>query len=386
MSDGSPLRVALIAGSLGQGGAEKQLLYLARELVRAEVEVQVFALTYGEHYESLFERAGVRVEWAGRHRPPLRIADLAAMVRRFRPHVVQAGHFFTNLYAVAAARVCGGAEIGAIRNDTHFDMAECGRWGRALLRAPRTLVANSREAARNAEAAGADANRVYVLTNVIDLDEFDRCALPARHAKPSAPAPHAETIVAAVARLVPAKRLDRLLRAIARARGAGVPLRGLIVGDGPERGRLEALACELGLLPEGVAFAGARPDVPRLLAGADILALTSQHEGFPNVVMEAMAARLPVVCTPAGDAASLVQEGVTGFVVPFDDEERLAARLIELAQAPAMRCAFGAAGRAVIEGQYRVDTLVPRALRIYQDAARLQHRTTTLQAVDSITR
>lgn len=381
MSDTHPLRVALIAGSLGQGGAEKQLLYLARELVRAEVQVQLFALTYGEHYESLFERAGVRVEWAGRHRPPLRIADLAAMVRRFHPHVVQAGHFFTNLYVVAAARVCGGAEIGAIRNDTRFDMAECGYWGRALLRAPRTLIANSREAARNAAAAGADASRVHVLSNVIDLDEFDRGALPVVRARA-----HVETMVASVARLVPAKRIDRLLRAIARARRAGVPLRGLIVGDGPERGRLEALARELGLLPDGVAFAGARPDVPRLLAGADILALTSQHEGFPNVLMEAMAARLPVVSTPAGDAASLVQDGITGFVVPFDDEERLTARLSELAQAPAIRRAFGVAGRAVVEERYRVDTLVPRALRIYQDAARLQHRATTLRAVDSIAR
>jgi glycosyltransferase involved in cell wall biosynthesis len=384
MSDARPLRVALIAGSLGQGGAEKQLLYLARELVRAEVEVQVFALTYGEHYESLFERAGVRVDWAGRHRPPLRIADLAMMVRRFHPHVVQAGHFFTNLYAVAAARLCGGAEIGAIRNDTRFDMAECGHWGRVLLRAPRTLIANSREAARNAEAAGAEANRVHVLTNVIDLADFDRG--PRQALRSGAPAPHVETIVASVARLVPAKRLDRLLRAIARVRRAGVPLRGLIVGDGPERVRLEALARELGLRPDGVVFAGARPDVPRLLSGADMLALTSQHEGFPNVLMEAMAARLPVVSTPAGDAASLVQEGVTGYIVPFDDEERLAGRLTELAESPAKRRAFGAAGRAIIEERYRVDTLVPRALRIYQDAARLQHRATTLRAVDSIAR
>jgi glycosyltransferase involved in cell wall biosynthesis len=293
-------------------------------------------------------------------------------------------------------------------------MAECGHWGRALLRAPRTLIANSREAARNAQAAGADASRLHVLGNVIDLPEFDRAArlppspLPSASASHAglvtqAPAlaatdaaaarvqmharPHGEPIVISVARLVQAKRLDRLLRALARARKVdGVRLRGVIVGDGPERANLEALARELGLLPDGVAFTGARADVPRLLAGADIFALTSQHEGFPNVVMEAMAARLPVISTPAGDAASLVQDGRTGYIVPFDDEEQLAAHLVTLARSPAERFAFGAAGRIIIEERYRVDTLVPRALRIYHHAAHLQHRNTTLHAVDSIAR
>lgn len=400
-----PLRVAFIAGSLGQGGAEKQLLYLARELVKADVEVKVFSLTIGEHFESLFERAGAPVEWAGRYRLPLRIADVSAMVRRFRPHIVQAGHFFTNLYAAAAARVCGGAEIGAIRNDTRFDMAECGHWGRALLRMPRTLIANSREAARNAQAAGADGSRVHVLTNVIDLPEFDRAARQplradgAAHAQAQAYAhsydhaqgsgrayAHVEPIVISVSRLVDAKRLDRLLRAIARTRQAGVRLRGVIVGDGPARTGLESLARELGLMPDGVVFTGARTDVPRLLAGADMLALTSQHEGFPNVVMEAMAARLPVISTPAGDAASLVQDERTGYIVAFDDEDQLTARLTTLARSPSQRLAFGAAGRTLIEERYRVDTLVRRALRIYHHAAERQHRSTTLHAVDSIAR
>jgi glycosyltransferase involved in cell wall biosynthesis len=165
-----------------------------------------------------------------------------------------------------------------------------------------------------------------------------------------------------------------------------VPLRGVIVGDGPARASLEARARERGLLPDGVAFTGARTDVPRLLAGADMLALTSQHEGFPNVVMEAMAARLPVISTPAGDAASLVQDGSTGYVVAFDDEDQLTAKLTSLARSPSQRLAFGAAGRALIEERYRVDTLVPRALRIYHQAAERQHRMTTLHAVDSIAR
>jgi glycosyltransferase involved in cell wall biosynthesis len=381
MPETHPLRVAFIAGSLGQGGAEQQLLYLTRELRRAHVEVHVFTLSRGERYEPLFEEAGVPITFAGHHRVPWRIADLAVTLRRFRPHVIQAGHFFTNLYVVAAARLSGAAEIGAIRNDMHFDMAECGRWGHALLHVPRTMIANSRAAARNAQGAGVDERRLHVLTNVIDLMAFDR-ASGGRHVDT-----RAEAVAIAVARLVPAKRIDRLLRALARARRMGARLRGVIVGDGPERGPLEALARELGLQPGGgVAFFGARGDVPRLMARADLLVLTSQHEGFPNVLLEAMTARLPVVTTPAGDAADLVRDGQTGFIVPFDDEEILVRRLIELARSPATRRVLGSAGRAHVEACCGLQGLAERALTIYHDAARQQRSARTLHAVDALAR
>jgi glycosyltransferase involved in cell wall biosynthesis len=385
MSEFDRLRVAFIAGSLGQGGAEKQLLYLARELMRVRVDVRVLTLTHGEAREPAFAEAGVPVEWVGRHRLPLRLADLVLATRRFRPHIVQAAHFFTNLYAASLARFGDAAGIGALRNDARFDMEECGRWGGPLLRVPRSLIANSRTAAGYAEAAGVEASRIHVLANVIDLDQFDsRAAGSPRLTR--ARAGEREVIAAAVARLVPAKRLDRFLRALARARREERLLRGLIVGDGPERARLEALAGGLGLLPDGVRFVGACADVPRVLAGADMLVLTSQHEGFPNVLLEGMAARLPIVTTPAGDAGMLVDEGRTGFVVPFHDVELLTERMLTLARSPATCRAFGAAGRARVEAQYRVDGLAGRALEIYHRIAARQRRVKTLRAVDALAR
>ncbi len=380
MSEMPPLRVAFIAGSLGQGGAEQQLLYLTRELARAHVDVHVFTLSRGERYESLFDEAQVPITWAGRYRLPRRVLDVATTVRRFRPHVIQAGHFFTNLYAVAAARLSGGAEIGAIRNDVHFDKAECGRWGHALLHVPRTLIANSQAAAHNAREDGVAAHRLQVLTNVIDVRAFDR-ASGGRHVDA-----RAEAVALAVARLVPAKRLDRFLHALAHARRMGTRLRGVIVGEGPERERLERLANELGLQPGGIAFFGARRDVPRLMARADMLVLTSQHEGFPNVLLEGLTARLPVITTPAGDATELIRDGQTGFVVPFDDPSILARRLIELARSPATRRVLGSAGRTLVEQRYGLTGLATRALQIYHDAARQQHSARTLRAVDALAR
>jgi glycosyltransferase involved in cell wall biosynthesis len=255
-------------------------------------------------------------------------------------------------------------------------------WGRPLLRAPLSLVANSRAAVRHAAEAGIDPARLHLLTNVIDLQQFDHQAGPRRVVRSH----DADALAVAVGRLVPIKHLEHFLRALARVRRGGGRLRGLIAGDGPERARLEALAGNLGLLPDGVRFLGACANVPRVLARADMIVLTSLQEGFPNVLLEAMAARLPMVTTPAGDASTLVDEGRTGFVVPFGDEEALAMRLMALVQSPAMGRSFGEAGRAFVETHYGVDGLVGRALDIYHRIAAQQHRDETLHAVDALAR
>src|SRR5205085_157391 len=145
--------------------------------------------------------------------------------------------------------------------------------------------------------------------------------------------------------LVPVKRFDRFLDAVALARRAAPGLKALLVGEGPDRDALERHAAALGLFPDHLAFLGRRGDVPRLLRQADVLVLTSDYEGCPNVVLEAMAAGVPVVTTPAGDAGRVVQDGVTGFVTPFDDTEGLAARLVRLCNAPDLRARLGQAAR-----------------------------------------
>jgi glycosyltransferase involved in cell wall biosynthesis len=114
-----------------------------------------------------------------------------------------------------------------------------------------------------------------------------------------------------------------------------------------------------------------------------MIVLTSRQEGFPNVLLEAMAARLPAITTPVGDAAMLVDDGRTGFVVPFGDEALLAVRMMALAQSPAMRRIYGDAGRARVEAHYRVDGLAGRALRIYRGIAAQQQCGRTLRAVEA---
>lgn len=366
-----PLRVALVAGTLARGGAEKQSFYMARALHAAGVDVRTFGLTRGEHFEAELTALGVPVTWIGdRSEPPLRLLALRRALARFRPHVLQSTHFYTNLYVALQPPASGSVAIGAIRNDALHDVAANGRWGRWLLRLPRGLLANSEAAESNARSLGARPERLRVLWNVIDLARFDAEAR-APLAEPLFTAP-TSLLVVAVARLAPEKRLDRLLTALAVVRRELPTVRAVLVGDGPERSRLTTLADGLGLLPDGLRLLGHRPDVAAILRASDVLVLTSDHEGFPNVILEAMAASRPVVTTPAGDAALVVEHERTGLVLPFDDGAALAERLLQLARAPDWRRGLGAAGRARAEARHDADHLAPSLLGVYREFARQQ--------------
>lgn len=359
------LRVALLAGCLARGGAEKQLAYMAHALKEAGVRVQVYTLDEGEFYESALRDAGLAPIRVGRAaNPVLRLMIVARAFRHFRPHIAQAAHFYVNLYVALASRLCGSLAIGASRNDVVHELEDNGLWGRLLLRLPTALVVNSRRACHNARAHGLDDVRIHVVPNVIDTAPFDRARVA--HQRPRN---GDRAVVLVVARLEPRKRVDRFLEALVRARHSAPGLKGIVVGVGPERASLEALAATLGLLPDALEFRGASDDIPRVMAEADILALTSDHEGLPNVILEAMAAKLPVVTTPAGDAATVIEDGVSGYVVSFDAVEELAERLVRLARAPALRHELGEAGYARVTERYSCAGLANRLLVVYRAVA-----------------
>jgi glycosyltransferase involved in cell wall biosynthesis len=147
------------------------------------------------------------------------------------------------------------------------------------------------------------------------------------------------------------------------------------VGEGPERAQLERTAGGLGLLSSGaVAFLGRRDDVPRLLRSVDVLCLTSDHEGFPNVLLEGMAAALPAIATTAGDAAHVVEHGSTGYVVPPEDEPGLAHWLAKVAADADLRRALGRRGRRRVEAGFARSGLPGSLLAAYASLASVGRR------------
>jgi glycosyltransferase involved in cell wall biosynthesis len=366
-----PLRVALIAGMLRNGGAEKQLAYMAKALHQAGVQVRVYSLTPGGVYEPILQAIGVQVIWIGRRANPiLRLVALVHMLWSFRPHVIQATHSYANIYAGIAGRILKIKSLGALRSSLPCSNESNGAWGHWSISIPTALLVNSQAAMHEVLAARLVGSRcVYLLPNVIDLADFDQTS-PAERSRRIAK--QHNPMVMFVGSLLPIKRLDRFLHVLAISHGEVPNLRGIVVGDGPERKVMEQLATEVGLLPGAVTFLGERSDVPALLRDANMLCMTSDDEGFPNVILEAMAAGLPVVTTPAGDAGLIVQDGVTGYVVPFDDIAGMAARVIQLAQDSDLALQLGAAGRYRVEQMYSFEGLARRLLSIYRSIAEQQ--------------
>jgi glycosyltransferase involved in cell wall biosynthesis len=173
--------------------------------------------------------------------------------------------------------------------------------------------------------------------------------------------------VAAIGRFTGAKRFDRALRVFARLNAEVDPdARLVLAGDGPERPALEALARQLDL--EGkVTFTGVLTDVRPLLRDTDCLLLSSDHEGTPNVVLEAMASARPIVATAVGGVAALVQAAGAGLLATPDDEASLSAALAQLATDAPLRARSGRQGREYVQRHHSFATLQDRISAIYRE-------------------
>ena len=161
--------------------------------------------------------------------------------------------------------------------------------------------------------------------------------------------------VLCAARLEPEKGVGVFIRAVAAARRSRPGIRGIVAGDGPERGRLERLASGT-----GVELLGVREDMADLMAAADAVALTSEAEALPMSVLEAMAAARPVIVTDIGGTAEAVVQGETGLLVPAGDVEAAAGALLELASDRERARRMGEAGRVRQRELFDGESMVAR--------------------------
>jgi len=175
-----------------------------------------------------------------------------------------------------------------------------------------------------------------------------------------------------VARLDSIKAVDTLLEAFARVARALPRARLIVIGDGPEAGRLHALTRSLGI-DSRVRFTGAVPDAARLLGGLDLYVSASRREGLSLAVLEAMALGLPVVATRVAGHVDAVSDGVTGRLVATDEPRALADALVSLLGEPAAaRRALGEAGRRRVEQRFGAERMAAETAALYRAVARFQ--------------
>jgi glycosyltransferase involved in cell wall biosynthesis len=167
--------------------------------------------------------------------------------------------------------------------------------------------------------------------------------------------------------MLPVKRWDRLLQIVAALKERGFGFRLELAGDGPLRGALEEQARNLDVT-DRVIFRGYTDDVPALLCASTFLAHTSDFEGCPNVVMEAMASGRSVVATDVGDIPHIVEDGKTGFVVRCGDDETFVQRMATLISDRDLCQRMGDAARAKAERDFALSRVVSETFSVYRAA------------------
>jgi glycosyltransferase involved in cell wall biosynthesis len=176
-----------------------------------------------------------------------------------------------------------------------------------------------------------------------------------------------ELLVGTVARIVPQKRIDLLIEALARLRAEGLRWRLVVVGGGILEKKLRKLAHQRAV-GSAVVWAGRREDIPVVMQALDVVALCSDYEGFGLVLLEAMASRRPLVATRVSAIPEIVVDGATGHLTAAGDAGAVAMALRSLGDAERRR-SFGLAGRARLEAHFTVAKMVDATLAFYARAA-----------------
>lgn len=391
--------VVHVIGSLGAGGAERQLAaFIAASqrsgLARHTVVTCHAAVGAAGHHRRVLEDAGVAIRTAGERvgeRALARIRSERALRRRMfaiplsighepveiagefvdlEPDIVHAWLDHTNVFAGAAAIVTGVPEvILSLRSlaPTHFPamLREWMQpWYSVLAREDNVrLVANSEAGAEDyARWIGVDRARIGVVRNGFDAGQFADPAPAAVARVRGELGADGRPLVIGVFRVGDEKSPHHFVHVARRVLRARPDCVFAIAGDGPMLADARRFTEDLGA---SFVTLGRREDVPVLLGAADAMLLCSRVEGLPNVLVEAQALGCPVVATDAGGTRETIEPGVTGFLRPIGDVAGLSDDLLRLLGDGAMRAAMSARARGFARDRFPLERMVRETHALY---------------------
>ena len=363
------MRLLILTGSLAHGGAERQAVTLANRLAERGHECH---LAYVKPEGDL--RARLRLQGAGttfslgacRYLDLKALGRLATEVARIQPAALLAANAYALMYATLAR---GWSRIRAPLILIYHSTSSPGLKQEAQLLAYRPLmwaaadctVFVSENQRRYCMRRALLSRRNTVIHNGIDTRHFQdhRSALERHTLRTGLGYADTDYVIGITAVLRPEKNHIQLIEAIARLRRAGLPARGLLIGDGPTRGVVEARARALGVERE-VTVTGFREDVRPYLAACDVVCLCSlTTEALSLAAIEAMAMAKPLVHSQVGGATELIEPGRNGLLFPPGDTGALVECLSQLKD-PDIRLAMGRSGRAKAEAAFDEQAMIDR--------------------------
>jgi glycosyltransferase involved in cell wall biosynthesis len=342
----SQRKIAVVIGQLMQGGSERQLYMFLEQCDRNRWEPLVYVSGELGFWEQPIRNLGMPVT--------LLEGNPITKMLQFRSECVANNikHFFswssyTNGFGLALAglRI---HRVGSFRNDLFADLPEQNRWLWSWMSVAgiSSIVCNSQEVYTLAQRRfGKHKQVVYVPNGIQILQHVDHYRKIWRE---RLGLENDEVLVVGVGRLTSQKNFARFIDTIAIVNRT-MPVRAVIAGK--DDGCLASLQHKLamsGLGMEDLRFIGPVPDARELICAADIFLLSSDYEGMPNVVLEAMAAGVPCVCSQVNGVSDLLEKSQTGFVVD-PSAELLAQKILQLARNKTLRQAMGTRARAIVE-------------------------------------
>ena len=369
---GAPAKLVLWAGSFESAGTQRFLLELLRRMDRERFTPIVFSMLAEGELLPEIEALGVPVHefGTGRHiLSPRTIRDLsraAAFLRRERVDVLSCMLGLTTLVGPFVGRAAGVPVVVNNQRNLSYWLRGGVResvYGFVSRRVVDAVIVNSTAAASElAGRFGVPESKVENIGVGTDLERIES-ARPNEELRRDLGLGDSK-VVGIVAKLSPVKGHRHFLKAAALISKAHGDVSFLIVGDGPERTRLERTADELGL-SEKVHFIGVRDDVPAVLKLMDVLVLSSLSEGSPNVVLEGMAAGVPVVAVRVGGVPEVVEDGVSGLLVDPGSAPGFSNAVLRLLNDADRAREMGKKGRAIAVENYDINRVVARVEDVF---------------------
>jgi len=367
------LRILHVVSRLGMGGTEHGVLKVINGLGDGQFEHRICAVR-GIDRDFARRMNAPHAYSAGSAKPGFQfpLFRLVRIMKEFRPHIVHTRNFGA-LEAIPAARMAGvpvavhsehGYELETLDGLPLRRRVLC----RAFYAMTDAVFAVTRDLRTfHSKQSWLAEKNFRVIYNGVNLERFSPRAGAASDIRRTYDISEGRVVIGSIGRLVPIKDHATLLQAVELLLRKGANLHVLLVGDGPEAGRLKEAAAASPALARRVTFTGASDSVPELLSAMDIFVLPSICEGMSNTLLEAMACGLPVVATRTGGNPELVEDGKSGWLFSPRDAEGLANILGQLTEDLYIRRKLGTAARERALEQFSLAGMMQRYCDLYRE-------------------